>query len=148
MATALDSAATATDPRFDREVTTTCGYCGVGCRLETHAAGNRIVSIGPALDGPANEGHTCLKGRFAHGFTRSGFMVASRSGSATCAATPVMPSRMRSPASDWKLPPKDRPPLGSLGIQSAGGSANVRPSVLTNMAPIAPGLNVRPNRRS
>ncbi|MFN8217394.1 MAG: formate dehydrogenase subunit alpha [Solirubrobacterales bacterium] len=71
MATALDSAATATDPRFDREVTTTCGYCGVGCRLETHAAGNRIVSIGPALDGPANEGHTCLKGRFAHGFTRS-----------------------------------------------------------------------------
>ena len=23
--------------RFDREVTTTCGYCGVGCRLEAHA---------------------------------------------------------------------------------------------------------------
>ncbi len=71
MASALDTAATATDSRFDREVTTTCGYCGVGCRLETHATGNRIASIGPALDGPANEGHTCLKGRFAHGFTRS-----------------------------------------------------------------------------
>ena len=25
----------------------------------------------PPLDGPANEGHTCLKGRFAHQFTRS-----------------------------------------------------------------------------
>jgi formate dehydrogenase major subunit len=57
--------------RFDHETTTTCGYCGVGCRLETHAAGDRIVSITPALDGPANEGHTCLKGRFAHRFTRS-----------------------------------------------------------------------------
>lgn len=51
--------------------TTTCGYCGVGCRLETHAVEGRIASITPALDGPANEGHTCLKGRFAHGFTRS-----------------------------------------------------------------------------
>ena len=57
--------------RFDRTVTTTCGYCGVGCRLEAHATQGRISSISPALDGPANEGHTCLKGRFAHQFTRS-----------------------------------------------------------------------------
>jgi formate dehydrogenase major subunit len=57
--------------RFDRTVTTTCGYCGVGCRLEVHARQDRIVSISPAADGPANEGHTCLKGRFAHQFTRS-----------------------------------------------------------------------------
>jgi formate dehydrogenase major subunit len=57
--------------RFDHETTTTCGYCGVGCRLETHTVGDRIASITPALDGPANEGHTCLKGRFAHRFTRS-----------------------------------------------------------------------------
>jgi formate dehydrogenase major subunit len=57
--------------RFDREVTTTCGYCGVGCRLEAHAREGRVVSITPALDGPANKGHTCLKGRFAHQFSRS-----------------------------------------------------------------------------
>src|SRR6201996_3496273 len=57
--------------QFDRTVTTTCGYCGVGCRLEAHARGGRIQSISPAMDGPANEGHTCLKGRFAHQFTRS-----------------------------------------------------------------------------
>lgn len=56
--------------RFDHDVTTTCGYCGVGCRLEAHAVGGRVVSISPALDGPANKGHTCLKGRFAHGFGR------------------------------------------------------------------------------
>jgi formate dehydrogenase major subunit len=57
--------------RFSRNVTTTCGYCGVGCRLEAHAAGGRIATIAPALDGPANRGHACLKGRFAHGFTSS-----------------------------------------------------------------------------
>jgi formate dehydrogenase major subunit len=60
-----------TDERFDHTVTTTCGYCGVGCRLEAHPRQGRIASISAALDGPANEGHTCLKGRFAHQFTRS-----------------------------------------------------------------------------
>jgi len=57
--------------RFDSTVTTTCGYCGVGCRLEAHAVDGRIASISPAQDGPANKGHTCLKGRFAHQFSRS-----------------------------------------------------------------------------
>src|SRR3954471_5770894 len=57
--------------RFDATVTTTCGYCGVGCRLEAHTRDGRIAAISPALDGPANRGHTCLKGRFAHQFTRS-----------------------------------------------------------------------------
>jgi formate dehydrogenase major subunit len=71
MATAIPTEAGTARERFDRTATTTCGYCGVGCRLETRAIDGRIVSIGPALDGPANEGHTCLKGRFAHGFTRS-----------------------------------------------------------------------------
>ncbi|MFN8201485.1 MAG: formate dehydrogenase subunit alpha [Solirubrobacteraceae bacterium] len=59
-----------TDQRFDSTVTTTCGYCGVGCRLEAHVRDGRVVSISPAVDGPANLGHTCLKGRFAHQFGR------------------------------------------------------------------------------
>jgi formate dehydrogenase major subunit len=59
------------DDRFDSTVTTVCGYCGVGCRLEAHVADGRVVSISPAADGPANKGHTCLKGRFAHQFSRS-----------------------------------------------------------------------------
>jgi formate dehydrogenase major subunit len=54
-----------------RDVTTTCGYCGVGCRLEAHATDGRVMSITPAHDGPANKGHTCLKGRFAHQFSRN-----------------------------------------------------------------------------
>src|SRR3954451_6980233 len=56
---------------MDRDVTTTCGYCGVGCRLEAHARDGHVASISPALDGPANKGHTCLKGRFAHQFSRN-----------------------------------------------------------------------------
>ncbi len=56
--------------RFDQTVSTTCGYCGVGCRLEAHVVDDHVVSISPAADGPANEGHTCLKGRFAHRFSR------------------------------------------------------------------------------
>ncbi len=59
------------DDRFDCTVTTTCGYCGVGCRLEAHVRDGAVASIAPALDGPANHGHTCLKGRFAHRFARS-----------------------------------------------------------------------------
>jgi formate dehydrogenase alpha subunit len=55
---------------FDSKVTTTCGYCGVGCRLDAHVTDGKVVSISPALDGPANEGHTCLKGRFAHQFSK------------------------------------------------------------------------------
>src|ERR1044072_559009 len=54
-----------------REVTSPCGSCGVGCRLEAHARDGRVASISPAMDGPANKGHTCLKGRFAHQFSRN-----------------------------------------------------------------------------
>lgn len=53
------------------ETTTTCGYCGVGCRLEVHTHGGRVLSITPARDGPANRGHACVKGRFAHQFTHA-----------------------------------------------------------------------------
>jgi len=49
---------------FDATVTTTCGYFGVGCRLEAQARDGKIAAISPALDGPAYEGHTCSKGRF------------------------------------------------------------------------------------
>jgi len=57
--------------RFDQSTTTTCGYCGVGCRLEAHRVDGSVRSISPAMDGPANKGHTCVKGRFAHQFARS-----------------------------------------------------------------------------
>jgi formate dehydrogenase major subunit len=59
-----------------RTTRTTCGYCGVGCTLDVTASddggdGDRVLSVSPALDGPVNHGHACVKGRFAHDFVRS-----------------------------------------------------------------------------
>jgi formate dehydrogenase major subunit len=56
---------------IERTVQTTCGYCGVGCSLDVHARGDEIAAVTPALHGPVNRGHACVKGRFAHGFVRS-----------------------------------------------------------------------------
>ena len=68
---AIDESPFRESARVDRVVGTTCGYCGVGCRLDIAVRDERIVSSEPALDGPSNHGHTCLKGRFAHGFVLS-----------------------------------------------------------------------------
>ena len=45
---------------------TTCGYCGVGCSLDVHVRDDAVAAVTPALDGPVNRGHACVKGRFAH----------------------------------------------------------------------------------
>ncbi|MFT4096068.1 MAG: formate dehydrogenase subunit alpha [Rhodoblastus sp.] len=52
----------------DRAVLTTCAYCGVGCSFEAQMQGDRIVRMVPARQGAANEGHSCVKGRFAWGY--------------------------------------------------------------------------------
>ncbi len=57
--------------RPESPVATTCGYCGVGCRLDAHVADGELLSITPSREGPANRGHACLKGRFAHRFVSS-----------------------------------------------------------------------------
>ena len=68
---ALDETAFRAKETLDRTVTTTCAYCGVGCSLEVHVRQDTVVAIDPAEDGPANVGHTCVKGRFAHQYARS-----------------------------------------------------------------------------
>jgi predicted molibdopterin-dependent oxidoreductase YjgC len=35
---------------FDATVTTTCGCCGVGCRLEAHARDGEIAAVSHAVD--------------------------------------------------------------------------------------------------
>jgi formate dehydrogenase major subunit len=52
----------------EHSVTTTCAYCGVGCSLNAEMKGNQVVRMVPAKDGKANEGHACVKGRFAWGY--------------------------------------------------------------------------------
>ncbi len=47
---------------------TTCAYCGVGCAFKAEMKGDEVVRMVPWKDGAANEGHSCVKGRFAWGY--------------------------------------------------------------------------------
>ena len=53
----------------DRHVTTTCAYCGVGCSFNAEIQGDQVVRMTPNKNGGANHGHSCVKGRFAWGYT-------------------------------------------------------------------------------
>ncbi|MFV0389336.1 MAG: formate dehydrogenase subunit alpha [Pyrinomonadaceae bacterium] len=47
---------------------TVCTYCGVGCNLNVATKSGEIVSITAPYDAEVNQGHTCLKGRYAFKF--------------------------------------------------------------------------------
>ncbi len=51
-----------------RTVLTTCAYCGVGCSFKAELRGDELVRMVPEKAGGANEGHSCVKGRFAWGY--------------------------------------------------------------------------------
>jgi len=53
----------------EHSVVTTCAYCGVGCSFKAEMQGNEVVRMLPYKDGKANHGHSCVKGRFAWGYT-------------------------------------------------------------------------------
>ena len=53
----------------DHSVITTCAYCGVGCGFKAEMKGETVVRMTPWKDGKANRGHSCVKGRFAWGYT-------------------------------------------------------------------------------
>ena len=52
----------------ERSVETTCAYCGVGCSFHAEMIGDRVVRMVPNKTGHANDGHACIKGRFAFGY--------------------------------------------------------------------------------
>ena len=52
----------------ERSVVTTCAYCGVGCSFKAEMKGEEVVRMVPHKAGKANEGHSCVKGRFAYGY--------------------------------------------------------------------------------
>ena len=56
----------------ERAVTTTCAYCGVGCSFKAEVSGEgediEVVRMAPNRQGHANQGHACIKGRFAYGY--------------------------------------------------------------------------------
>ena len=52
----------------EHSAVTTCAYCGVGCSFKAEMRGEEVVRMVPYKDGKANEGHSCVKGRFAIGY--------------------------------------------------------------------------------
>jgi formate dehydrogenase alpha subunit len=52
----------------EREVKTTCPYCGVGCSFYLGVKGNKTVSVRGDIESPVNRGSLCVKGRFGYDF--------------------------------------------------------------------------------
>ena len=58
-------------PKADRLVTTTCPYCGVGCKLELHVKDDVIFNVTSPFSAVVNHGNLCVKGRFGYDFIYS-----------------------------------------------------------------------------
>jgi formate dehydrogenase major subunit len=56
------------ETKADEVVRSVCTYCGVGCNLEVKVKDNKVVAITAPYDAESNQGHTCLKGRYAFHF--------------------------------------------------------------------------------
>ncbi|HET7411936.1 MAG TPA: formate dehydrogenase subunit alpha [Pararhizobium sp.] len=67
-ASALDDVERGDSAAFDREVSSVCPYCGVGCqisyKIRTDSQGRERIAWVDGIDGPANENRLCVKGRF------------------------------------------------------------------------------------
>lgn len=56
----------------EKECTSICGFCGVGCSLDLGVAGNTIVDVNPShLKNSVNDATLCVRGHFAHDFLNS-----------------------------------------------------------------------------
>jgi formate dehydrogenase major subunit len=48
---------------YDKEVESICPFCGVGCQVSLKIKDNKVKFV-EGINGPANEGRLCVKGRF------------------------------------------------------------------------------------
>jgi NADH-quinone oxidoreductase chain G len=55
----------------EREVQTTCGYCGVGCTMILQMREERIIRSIPRIGLGLNKGLLCVRGRFGYDFVES-----------------------------------------------------------------------------
>ncbi|GGA05055.1 formate dehydrogenase subunit alpha [Neptunicoccus cionae] len=62
-ATALDAQQVGDSQDYDREVKSVCPFCGVGCQISLKIKDDKVAWV-DGIDGPANEGRLCVKGRF------------------------------------------------------------------------------------
>ncbi|MEM9500105.1 MAG: formate dehydrogenase subunit alpha [Pseudomonadota bacterium] len=62
-ATVVDEAQVGDSADYDREIESICPFCGVGCQVSLKVKGDKIKYV-EGINGPANEGRLCVKGRF------------------------------------------------------------------------------------
>ncbi|WP_238368406.1 formate dehydrogenase subunit alpha [Mesobacterium pallidum] len=62
-ATVLDDQQQGDSKDFDQEVKSVCPFCGVGCQVSLKLKDGKVKYV-EGIDGPANEGRLCVKGRF------------------------------------------------------------------------------------
>lgn len=65
---ALDNKMSMELGQADRKVTTTCGYCGVGCQLDLNVKDGRIIRVTSNPNAPVNKMHLCVKGRYGYDY--------------------------------------------------------------------------------
>jgi formate dehydrogenase major subunit len=66
-ATVLDEDQKGDSADFDAEVKSVCPFCGVGCQVSLKLKEGKIKYV-EGINGPANEGRLCVKGRFGYDY--------------------------------------------------------------------------------
>ncbi len=59
----VDEAQVGDSKDYDREVKSICPFCGVGCQVSLKVKDEKVKFV-EGINGPANEGRLCVKGRF------------------------------------------------------------------------------------
>ena len=62
-ATVVDDAQVGDSADYDSETESVCPFCGVGCKVSLKVKDNKVKFV-EGINGPANEGRLCVKGRF------------------------------------------------------------------------------------
>ncbi len=62
-ATVTEGAGVGDSKDFDSEVASICPFCGVGCQVSLKVKDGKVKYV-DGINGPANEGRLCVKGRF------------------------------------------------------------------------------------
>ena len=63
----LDDAQRGDSADHDSEVQSVCPFCGVGCQVSLKVKDGAVKSV-DGINGPANEGRLCVKGRFGYDY--------------------------------------------------------------------------------
>ena len=66
-ASVLDASQQGDSADFDTEVKSVCPFCGVGCQVSLKVKDGRVKYV-DGINGPANEGRLCVKGRFGYDY--------------------------------------------------------------------------------